>query len=74
MLIYYSYDVPADCLNTETGDIESNKVLRVSQTEQREIAVTVSNQDGDGYLALPDSSAGKSLLLVIHHSESLTMC
>ena len=54
----FSYDVPAECLNTETGEVEEGKVLRVMEVNGREIIVTVSNMDGDGYLAIPDDQAG----------------
>ena len=55
----FSYDVPAGCLNTETGGIEDGKILRVVETGGQEISVTVSNQDGDGYLPIPDNEAGE---------------
>ncbi|XP_067942948.1 uncharacterized protein [Watersipora subatra] len=53
------YDVPAECLNTESGEVENGKVLRVVDLNGLEIIVTVSNMDGDGYLAIPDSNAGQ---------------
>jgi len=57
--MYCSYDVPRECLNTETGGVESGKVLRIVELEGKEIVVTVGNMDGDGYLAIPDAYAGK---------------
>ena len=57
--IIFSYDVPAGCLNTETGGVEDGKILRVVETGGQEISVTVSNQDGDGYLPIPDNEAGE---------------
>ena len=38
--------------------MEDGKILRVVETGGQEISVTVSNQDGDGYLAIPDNRAG----------------
>ena len=39
--------------------MEDGKILRVVETGGQEISVTVSNQDGDGYLPIPDNEAGK---------------
>ena len=62
--------MPAECLNTERDDVESKKVLRVLHLQGQEIVVTVSNMDGDGYLAIPDSMAGK----VLHADAFITFC
>ena len=59
VLYICSYDVPAECLNTESSNVEFRKVLRVLHLQGLEIVVTVANMDGDGYLAIPDSMAGK---------------
>lgn len=56
--------MPAECLNTESGNPENNKILRVVELGGNEIVVTVSNIDGDGYLAIPDNYAGQFLILV----------
>lgn len=55
----YSYDIEPGCLNTQSGGIESNKILRVVEQNGGEMTVTVTNSDGDGYLAIPDAHAGK---------------
>ena len=56
--IFSSFDVPAGCLNTQESGVVSDRALRVVELDGREIVVTVSNMDGDGYLAIPDAYAG----------------
>ena len=65
-IFIYSYDIPAGCLNTESGEVEDGKVLRVVDVDGLEITVTVSNMDGDGYLAIPDVYAGKNTYIHYH--------
>jgi len=52
-------DIPSGCLNAVTDTVLSGRILKLVALDGAELAVTVSNNNGDGYLALPDSVAGQ---------------